>query len=364
MFFGLEDTQRSVSEQLETLFDENKFPNSMLFTGPSCSGKMYAALCCAKKFNSDQDSTIIISDRTHKYRIKTALKLFEKNRNKASKEFLIDTVSVFLKQYHGALLESLSSTNKKKFSDAGTCSEILDEIKTCQENEILALNTKLDKAISPLVDQNKTSSISVSQVRAIRDWARETNIDDKPKFVIIEGLENSTDSASNALLKILEEPPENTIFILLSTNPGRIPSTILSRVRKFVFNPLTNTEKAFVLNKIFVNPNQYEDLDSFFIEYSGVNDSLLKENAWLLVNKEELQLKELVDELESNGAWDRFFYLVTKELREKSITSNDTRRYEFLLNEINQIVSKGKTFNQTKRLTFDFVIYRTNEVLK
>lgn len=364
MFYGLENTQKEVAEQLELLLKENRIPSAMLFTGPDCSSKMFASLCCCKAYGSDTDSTVIISDRNYKFRIKAALELVKKNRNKASKDFLTDTVSVFLKQYHGALLDSQSSANRKKFSDAGSCSEILDEIKDAEDSEIVSVCEKLEKAISPLIDMNKSSSISVNQIRAIRDWSMETSIQDKPKFVIIEGLENSNDNASNALLKILEEPPKNTFFILISVNSGKIPATILSRVRKFVFNPFSDVEKKYVLNKLFVNPTEYEDLESFFIQLSGIDDKFLNLCAFNLINKQNFDLLKLVRLLEETSSWDRFFHLVIKELRIRALQNVDKRRYEFLLNEINTMVNKGKLFNQTKRMIFDFIIYRTDEVLK
>lgn len=363
MFFGLENTQKEVSEELELLFDGKKFPYSSLFYGPSCCGKMYAAMSCARAFYADTDATIIISDRNFSYRIKTAFKLLKTERNKVSKEFLIDTAQVFLKQYHGALLDNQSANGKKKFSDAGICAELLEELKSATDENLLSISDKLEKELISLADINKNSVISVNQIRSIRDWARESTVDGKPKFVIIEGLENSTDSVSNALLKILEEPPLDTFFIILSENPGRIPATILSRVRKFAFNALEKEGRSFVLNKLFVNPYEFEDLESFFVSYSGVNDKLLKEAATLITKKEQFDMNSVVAELEKTNSWDRFFKLLVSELGAMALQCADSRRYEFLIHEINEIVSKGKSFNQTRRMTFDFVVYRSFEVL-
>lgn len=370
MFYGLENTQPDISVQLENLINAGDFPASVMFSGHTCSGRMYAALAVAKAFGADIDSTVIISDRNHSFRISAALKLYRQSKNNASRKFLYDTVSTFLKQFHGALMDSQSPANKKKFADAGECMDILDELLKAEESSADAVAKSLEKAINSVIDISKAPSFAksgaatVNQIRDIRDWCSTSSLDGKNKFVIIEGLENSSDGAVNALLKTLEEPPADTHFILISSNPGRIPATILSRVRRFAFNTFTEKEKNYVLNQIFVNPKDYEDLDGFFLSYSGVDDSLIRSSAECLVNKKDFNLPALVRELEKTQAWDRYFALVVENImnnRRQGLISEKVCAY--LCNEINNAVSKGRVFNQVRRLTFDFVTFRTKEVL-
>lgn len=370
MFQGLENTQKEISELLRNLVDEKSLPASLLFEGPEFSSRMYAALCLAKEFGSDIDSTIILSDRNQSCRILTALNLYKKSRNRASKEFLKETVSCFLKQFHGALIDAQSSAGRKKFGDAGETMELLNQIDSVSENEVLSFADKLEKSLSPLIDLSKyssgfkSSSITIDQVRAIKEWVSTSSLDGKQKFIIIEGLENVTVSASNSLLKILEEPPTDTHFILISSNVGRIPATILSRVRKFNFKPLGDKEKNYILNSLFVLPTEYDSLKSFFVSYSGINDELLRLSANALINKKPFDLPKLVKELESFQTWDRFFELVIENIRESMLNNViNEKRGVYLVSEIQNIVVRGTSYNTTKRQVLDFVIYRTKEVL-
>lgn len=370
MFYGLENTQSEIAQQLKTLTEEGSFPSSVLFYGPSGSSRMFAALAVAKHFGSDLDSTLIISDRNYSVRINAALNLFRKSRNQASKRLLKTEVETFLKQFHGALLDSQSPANRKKFAVAGDCAELIQQIDGLAENECETFANKLEKTLSPVLDVSKSltgnkSSITVNQIRDIRQWASESSLEGRKKVIVIENIENSGDASSNALLKTLEEPPEDTLFILISQNIGRIPATVLSRLRKFRFNSFTEKEKNFVLTSLFVNPSEFDSIDSFFLVYSGADDKLLREQAEKLVSGEKTDERALVKELEKSQTWDRFFHFVTEEIQKaysKGIISEKYCRY--LLDEITNAISKGKAFNQVKRLTFDFVVYRTQEVLQ
>lgn len=363
MFYGLENTQKDVSLLLENLINANEFPSSCLFSGPAYSGRMFAALSVAKAFGSDLDSTIIISDRNHSFRIAAALKLFRKAKNNSAKNFLYESVSTFLKQFHGALLDSQSPANRKKFENAGQCMDLLDELKKCDESSAEKIADKLEASLASL-SVGKSVAANVNQIRDIRAWASTSSLDGKEKFIIIEGLENSSEGTVNALLKTLEEPPEDTHFILISSNPGRIPATILSRVRQFKFKPFSETEKNYVLNQLFVNPKDFSDLESFYLSYSGVDDNLLKDCACKLASNKAFDLPALAKELERTQAWERFYYLVVSSIVENykaGIIKENICNY--ICDEINNAVSKGKAFNQTNRLTFDFVVFRTKEVL-
>lgn len=369
MFHGLENTQKDVAQQLETLISENNFPSSVIFYGPQCSSRMFAALAVAKAFGSDTDSTVIVSDRNYSIRIAAALKLFRKSKNLASKKYLKYEVSTFLKQYHGALMESQASSSKKKFSEAGECSGLLDELDSVSDEKCDSFADKLEKSLNSLVDLAQSPSankgaVSVGQIRAIRQWASESSVDGKKKIVIIEDIENASESASNALLKTLEEPPADTHFILISENIGRIPATILSRVRRFRFNPLGKSEVDFVLRSLFVSGDGINSIQQFFYAYSGVNDVLLGKSAEALVSNLEFDLPALVAELEKSQAWDRFFEILIDSVKKAYFSGLINEKYcEYLVAEIENAVSKGKAFNQTRRLTFDFVFGKVKEVI-
>lgn len=91
------------------------------------------------------------------------------------------------------------------------------------------------------------SNRGIDDVRAIQDAAKFFPLKGKYKFFIVDEVHMLTTQAFNALLKILEEPPEYLIFILATTNPEKIPATIVSRCQKF---PLQRIKIAEIINNI------------------------------------------------------------------------------------------------------------------
>lgn len=365
---GLDKTQPEVCAQLQGLTAScgASFPNALLFSGEPCTGRMFAARQICAALDIPSENVVIVSDRNHSYRINTALELFRKHKNNSSRSFLKENISILLQQYHGALFDGQSTTaGKKKFSDAAEVTELLMDLDSADEKNADKIADKIEKSLSPFLSSNRTSAISIGQVRAIRDWCATSSMDGVQKFVIIEGLENATDGAINALLKTLEEPPAGSHFILISANAGKIPATILSRVRKFRFKDFGVEEKRYVLGTLFVDPNKYNSLEEFFLEGSGIDDRLLLDSAKALVAKKPVDMPALVSELEKNQGWDRFFEHVINEIGSAFMEGRiEQRRAEYILDSVNDAVLKGRTFNQTKRLTFDYVVYRVQEVVK
>lgn len=370
MFFGLENTQKEIADLLSTMVEDGTLPSSMLFCGPEYSSRMYASLCVAKALESDGDSTVILSERNSNWHILTALNLFKENRNKASSLFLYDTIDCYLKQFHGAMIDSQSSSGRKKFSDAADTMELLSQLPSVHENDVPAYCDSLKKAVSSILDFNRPSSqfrntsLTVDQVRAIKDWCSTSSLEGKPKVVIIEGIENASVSVSNALLKTLEEPPQDTHFILISSNSSRIPATILSRLRKFDFKPFGKKEKDYILNSLFVHSSDYESLEDFFIARSGIDTGILKNEAHKLLCKEKIDYPNLISAIEHDQTWFLFFDYVVRELEEKMKQSAiDYKRGNYLVSEIRNTVSKGFLYNTAKIQIFEFVVYRVKEVL-
>lgn len=90
-------------------------------------------------------------------------------------------------------------------------------------------------------------SISVDQVRAVAQVLDFTPALSPWRVVVIDSADDLERSAANALLKMLEEPPPNTIFLLVSHAPGRLLPTIRSRCRRLEFAPLDSDVMAAIV---------------------------------------------------------------------------------------------------------------------
>lgn len=89
-----------------------------------------------------------------------------------------------------------------------------------------------------LMEIDAASSRGIDEIRALREGARFFPLRGGMKVYIIDEVHMLTKEAFNALLKILEEPPEHVIFILATTEPRKIPDTIISRCQNFSFRKI------------------------------------------------------------------------------------------------------------------------------
>ena len=123
-------------------------------------------------------------------------------------------------------------------STANPCSNCV----SCQE--ISAANS-LD-----VQEIDAASNTGVDNIRDLRENARYATARDRFKIFIIDEVHMLSNAAFNALLKILEEPPEHVKFILATTERHRIPMTITSRCQEFNFKPIPFTAILELLQKI------------------------------------------------------------------------------------------------------------------
>lgn len=96
---------------------------------------------------------------------------------------------------------------------------------------------------------NLARNISVDQVRELGAFLGLTSALSAWRVVVIDSVDDLEKSAANALLKMLEEPPPNTVFLLVSHAPGKLLPTIRSRCRRLQFDPLANDAMTSILEK-------------------------------------------------------------------------------------------------------------------
>ncbi len=96
---------------------------------------------------------------------------------------------------------------------------------------------------------NLNRNITVDQVRALGEFLGLTAGLSPWRAVVIDSVDELEKSAANALLKMLEEPPANTVFFLVSHAPGRLLPTIRSRCRRLQFEALENDAMASILER-------------------------------------------------------------------------------------------------------------------
>lgn len=203
-----------------------------------------------------------------------------------------------------------------------------------------------------IIEIDGASNNSVEDVRKIRESARFKPINNKFKVFIIDEIHMLSTGAFNALLKTLEEPPSHVVFIMATTDPQKIPATILSRVQRFDFKRIPTKLISERLEQIILEEyNQDLSIDADAIEYiaklanGGMRDAISLLDT-CLGYKADLKLEDISDIL-GNTSYDSFFEIMN------GILAQDPAR---IINTVEQLHSDGKDLKQFVRELIEFVV--------
>ncbi len=154
------------------------------------------------------------------------------------KKLLIDSI-INDKISHAYLFSGPRGTGKtstaKLFAKAINCEESKDGIPCNNCNSCNNYETSPD-----IIEIDAASNNGVDEIRELRENANVLPTFSKYKIYIIDEVHMLSQSAWNAFLKILEEPPKHVIFILATTEIQKIPITILSRCQRFLFQRISD----------------------------------------------------------------------------------------------------------------------------
>lgn len=113
------------------------------------------------------------------------------------------------------------------------------------------------------IEVDAASNSGVDNIRQIIDDAKRKPLDAEYKIFIVDECHSLSNGAWQALLKTLEEPPKFTIFIFCTTDPQKVPATILSRMQRYNFQKISNDGIVKRLEDICIHENSrdYDDPD-------------------------------------------------------------------------------------------------------
>jgi DNA polymerase-3 subunit gamma/tau len=120
----------------------------------------------------------------------------------------------------------------------------------CNSCSSITNGTNLD-----VLEIDAASNRGIDEIRDLKEKVYYVPIASKYKVYIIDEAHMLTMQAFNALLKTLEEPPSNVVFILATTEPDKIPSTIISRCERFYFKPISTQGLFKKIKDVALNEN-------------------------------------------------------------------------------------------------------------
>lgn len=175
--------------------------------------------------------------------------------------------------------------------------ENLSDLKPC-EKCISCTQINSNQNID-VIEIDAASNNGVDEIREIRNKIGLVPSNSKYKIYIIDEVHMLTTSAFNALLKTLEEPPSHIIFIFATTEPHKIPKTILSRCQKFDFKKISNKDIVFRLKQISEIENISIDEDALqeiaVLADGGLRDSISMLDQAVSYSSSKITLQDIHD---------------------------------------------------------------------
>ena len=214
-FLSIVNEQEKVKKILESIHNSRRVPHAFLFYGPEGVGKFFTSLQFAKLLYSDYGN--------------------------GSNETILSKISQLQEPYIKLIMplprgkgESSDDSSIEKLSKE-QLDNLKEEIKNKIENPFYKIT--IDKA----------NTIKINSIRDIKKYLELSYSDLPYRFVIILESDLMNDQAQNALLKSLEEPPEGTVFFLITTDKDKLLSTVQSRCWPVHFEPLSNNAVKQIL---------------------------------------------------------------------------------------------------------------------
>ena len=217
---------------------------------------------------------------------------------------------------------------ENNISPCGSCSSC-KKIENAQHPDVyfITSDTPIDIPKEGASDEGGTNALKIGHVRQLQKLISYKAYEGRKKFFIIDNAHNLTPPASNALLKILEEPPKGTVIILITDKPFLLFKTITSRCKVIKFIALNRRKLKEILKNDYSLDNDTAHFLSYFCEgrlgraLQLKDTNILTERDMVIdkfINAKKLKLDNLLfqkrDEVRSSlnilAAWLRDIYLL------------------------------------------------------
>ncbi|QTA37399.1 DNA polymerase III subunit gamma/tau [Thermosipho ferrireducens] len=201
-----------------------------------------------------------------------------------------------------------------------------------------------------VIEIDAASNRGIDEIRKIREAVGYHPVHGKYKVYIIDEVHMLTKEAFNALLKTLEEPPENVVFVLATTNPEKVPLTILSRCQVIDFRNID-------IKNIIERLKYVSEIENLDISIDALNEIAKRANGGL---RDALTILEQVVRFSegsiSSSTVKEVLGMVPDEIIEEFISNILSGKVQDLLKQIDDIYSSGKDIEVFFQQTLNYLV--------
>jgi DNA polymerase-3 subunit gamma/tau len=236
-----------------------------------------------------------------------------------------------------------------------TAAKILSKAVNCESaptaepcNNCPACRGIMDGSISDVIEIDAASNNGVDEIRDIRDKVKYAPSAVKYKVYIIDEVHMLSIGAFNALLKTLEEPPPHVIFILATTEPHKIPLTIISRCQRFDFKRIAPEDMVSRMENILSSQQVQTEEEALYAvakaAEGGMRDALSLLDQAISYSEETVTLEDV---LSITGAVSQeFLFNAAKAIHDREVV--------LALEAVDQLMRNGK---EPLRFVEDLIFY-------
>ena len=227
----------------------------------------------------------------------------------------------------------------------------------CNECEIC--KGAISGSLTDIVEMDAASNNSVEDIRSIREEVNFLPTIAKYRVYIIDEVHMLSTGAFNALLKTLEEPPEHVKFILATTEPQKLPATILSRCQRFDFKKISN-DNIIKRLKVVCDESKIEITEEALKIISILSEGALRDALSILercIQDGEKKIDE--DKVKDLVGIPKFTFV------NKIVSNVLNYNVEESLQAIDEVLNEGKDLNnllwEIIKYIKDILIYKTSK---
>lgn len=233
-----------------------------------------------------------------------------------------------------------------------TVAKILAKAINCEDpdhkpcNHCTNCRTLMEGDHPDIIEIDAASNNGVDEVRNLIDKVKYAPIQGKYKVYIIDEVHMMSQGAFNALLKTLEEPPSHVVFILATTEPQKVLTTIVSRCQRFDFTRVSEQDIITRLYTVIKEEHVHCDEDAIEmiakLSDGGMRDALSILEQCLAYSPEHLTLKDI----------NEVYGLISSEQKIQFLRILLGKNMQRVLQYLDQLMGKG---TDIKRLTYDLI---------